>query len=145
VTSNADRASILVRALQAGVTGDRPTIETLYTDDVKGWSPVFGASSRTELITELERRDDAFSDIELDAIALDVGGDYACVEWRVAMTHSGELALGDHEPIPATGVRITLNGVTVAEFRGEQICSFRQYWNEVSILEQLGLLQDDGD
>jgi ketosteroid isomerase-like protein len=39
-------------------------------------------------------------------------------------------------------VRITINGVTVAEFRGDRICSFRQYWDEFAVLEQLGVLSD---
>jgi ketosteroid isomerase-like protein len=142
MTSNAERATILERALRAGIDGDRDAIDELYTEDVTAWSPVFGITSRTELVGELERRDEAFSDVELEVTALDVGGDYACAEWRVTMTHTGDLRLGDVDPIPATGVTVTLNGVTIAEFRGGKICSFRQYWNEVSILDQLGFLQD---
>jgi hypothetical protein len=59
------------------------------------------------------------------------------------MTHTGELTLRDGATIAATDLRITLNGVTVAEFRGEQICSLRQYWDELAVFEQLGLLDDD--
>jgi len=33
--------------------------------------------------------------------------------------------------------------VTVAEFVGDRICSFRQYWDEVELLEQLELVADD--
>jgi ketosteroid isomerase-like protein len=142
VTSNADRAAILDRALRAGIEIDRSELEALYTEDVTAWAPSFSVSSLTELLTELERRDDAFSDIELDVIALDVGGDYASAEWRVTMSHTGDLVLGEQDAVPATGLQITLYGVTIAEFRGEQICSFRQYWDRMSILEQLGLLQD---
>jgi hypothetical protein len=32
--------------------------------------------------------------------------------------------------------------VTVAEFRGDRICSLRQYWDELSLFEQLGLLPE---
>ena len=58
-----------------------------------------------ELIAELDRRDDAFSDIELEVAPLDVGGDYACVEWSVTMTHTGPLAVADGASIEPTGVR----------------------------------------
>ena len=33
-----------------------------------------------------------------------------------------------------------MHGVTVADFEGDRICAFRQYWDEVALLEQLGLL-----
>jgi ketosteroid isomerase-like protein len=143
VTTNADRAALLARALHAGVAGDRAEIGAVYTSDVTAWTPSFSASSLDELQSELERRDDAFSDIQLAVTSLDVAGDYACAEWRVTMSHTGDLAIGGEEPVAATGLEITLNGVTVAEFRGERICSFRQYWDRMSIVEQLGLLQDD--
>jgi ketosteroid isomerase-like protein len=143
MTSNADRATTLTRALVAGVEGDRDTIEALYTEDVTAWTPAFSVSSLAGLLDEFERRDDAFSDIEVAVTPLDVGGDYACAEWRVTMTHTGDLVLRDGAVLEPTGVRVTLNGVTVAEFRDGRICSFRQYWDELSIFDQLGLLGDE--
>jgi len=50
-------------------------------------------SSLCELIDELDRRDDAFSEMELEVRPLDVCGNYACAEWTVEMTHSGRIAL----------------------------------------------------
>jgi ketosteroid isomerase-like protein len=74
---------------------------------------------------------------------LDVGGAQACAEWSVAMTHSGPLVLAGGDVVEATGTRITLNGATVAEFRGDRICAARQYWDELAVFEQVGLLTDD--
>jgi ketosteroid isomerase-like protein len=145
MTTNAERAAILVRAMHAAVDGDRTALSTLYTPDVKAWTPAESASSAAELIAMHERRDDAFSGIELDVTPLDVSGDYACAEWRVSMTHTGDLDLRDRATGPATGLHITVNGVTVAEFEGERICSLRQYWDELAVYEQVGLVGDDGD
>jgi ketosteroid isomerase-like protein len=142
MTSNEARAAILAEALRAGVDGDAPTISRLCTDDVTGWTPVRAVSSIDELLTEVRRREDAFSDLELEVIPLDVGGDYACAEWRVTMTHTGELVLDEDTVVEPTGERVTLTGVTVAEFRDDQICSFRQYWDELAVFEQLGLVAD---
>jgi ketosteroid isomerase-like protein len=144
MTSNATRASILAEALRAGIDGDASTIGRLCTDDVTGWTPARAVSSLDELLVELRRRDDAFSDVELDVVPLDVGGDHACAEWSVTMTHTGDLVLSDDQVVEPTGERISLNGVTVAEFRGDQICSFRQYWDEMAVYEQLGLTADPG-
>jgi ketosteroid isomerase-like protein len=143
MTSNAERATTLVQALRAGLDGDGSTIRELCTEDVMAWTPALSASSITELAAELERRDNAFSDIELEVAPLDVGGDYACAEWSVSMTHSGPLLLAGGDVVEPTGTRITLNGATVAEFRGDRICSVRQYWDELAVFEQLGLMPDD--
>jgi hypothetical protein len=144
MTSNQQRAMTLVRALRAGTDRDWPTLRELLTDDVRAWSPALSTSSVDELIDELERRDEAFSEVELDVAPLDAGGDYACVEWTVEMTHSGTITLADHVSIEASGIRVTLHGVTIAEFLGEKICSVRQYWDEHTMLEQLGVLTRNG-
>lgn len=140
MSSNAARAEMLVRALLASVEGDRDTVAKLFAEDVQAWTPARSASSLEELLANFQERDDAFSDWALDATPLDVGGDYACVEWTVEMTHSGPLMLREGAQLEPTGLRVTLNGVAVAEFDGDRICGLRQYWNELSLLEQLGLL-----
>ena len=139
MTSNQERATTLERALRAGIGGDPDTLQAVFTDDVRAWTPALSTSSRDELIAELDHRDDAFTDVELDVVPLDVGGDFACVEWSVNMTHSGTITL-DERTIAPTGIRVALHGVTVAEFHGERICSLRQYWDEFAVLEQLGLM-----
>jgi ketosteroid isomerase-like protein len=145
MTDNATRASLLVRALRASVTGDSAAVETLYTRDVRAWSPWMTAESAADLAAEFERRDGTFSEIDLEVAPLDVGGDYACVEWTVTMIHAGQLTLADGAVIQPTGTRVTLNGVSVAEFEGDRICSVRQYCDELAILEQLGLLTPTAD
>ncbi len=91
----------------------------IFTDDVRrGRGPVDLVAERADRRARSPRR--AFSDIELDVVPLDVGGDYACVEWTVEMTHTGRITLADHttrafrHPGP-------LHGVTVAEFDGERL------------------------
>lgn len=140
MTSNAGRATALVRALHAGLDGDAAALRELYTEDVRAWTPALSATSLAELVAELERRDQAFSGVELEVAPLDVGGDYACAEWSVTMTHTGPLELAEGAVVEPTGTRITVNGATVAEFRGDRICSLRQYWDELAVFEQIGLL-----
>jgi ketosteroid isomerase-like protein len=142
MTSNARRAATLVKALHAGIEQDRRVAADIYTDDVRAWTPAMATASLSELMVELERRDDSFSAIELEVSPLEVGGDYACVEWNVSMTHTGPLEVAGGKVVEPTGVRVTLNGITVAEFRGDRICSLRQYWDELSVFDQLGLLRE---
>jgi ketosteroid isomerase-like protein len=143
VSSNASRAAILDRALRASVEHDRETITELYTDDVRAWTPALSTASLEELISEFDQRDAAFSDVELEIAPLDVGGDYACFEWTVTMAHTGPLEVADGMVVDPTGGRVVLHGVTVAEFEGDRICALRQYWDELSVFDQLGLVQAD--
>ena len=143
MTSNEARAATLRRALQAGLDGDGRALRDLCTDDVTAWTPALSAASLDDLTAELDRRDAAFSDVELEVAPLDVGGDYACTEWSVTMTHTGPLVLAGGAVVEPTGTRITVNGATVAEFRGDRICSLRQYWDELAVFEQIGLVGDD--
>jgi ketosteroid isomerase-like protein len=137
MSSNADRAAVLVRALRAGIDRDTETLKAVLTDDVTAWTPGLATASLTELIHELESRDDSFSDFVFEATPLDVGGDFACVEWTVAMTHSGPIDLSGGTRIEPSGIHVDVHGVTVAEFEGERICSLRQYWDEFAVLDQL--------
>ena len=116
MTSNAERAEVLVRALRAGLDGDTATLEELTTDDVRTWTPTQATSSRQALIEELGRRDSAFSAFDLEITPLDVSGDFACAEWSVAMTHTGSLTLG-----PDTAVEPTGDGVEFA--------AYGEYWH----------------
>jgi len=139
MTSNAGRAATLVRGLAAAVAADQNEIETVFAEDVKAWGPGLTADSRSELLAVYERRDDAFDDVSLEAVPLDVGGEFAAAEWTVTMTHTGAISFGDTNVEP-TGQRVTVHGIAVAEFRGEQICALRQYWDEFALLEELGAL-----
>jgi ketosteroid isomerase-like protein len=140
--AHAARAAALVRGIEASVAGDSSVIERLYTSDVKAWTPAMSVSSAAELAVEFEDRDEAFSEIELELAPLDVSGDRACVEWIATATHSGPIVVDDDLEIAPTGRRCRLRGVTIAEFEGDRIRSFRQYWDEISLIEQLGLMPD---
>jgi ketosteroid isomerase-like protein len=63
---------------------------------------------------------------------------------RVGCDRDALRALVDEDlVIDPTGLRCRLRGVTIAEFDGDRIRSFRQYWDEVSLIEQFGLLPED--
>lgn len=140
MTDTAARTDVLRDALHAAVTGDESLIEHVYTEDVTGWSPVMAVSSRDELTAELRGRSGAFSDIDLVLDPVEAVGDKLIAEWRVAATHTGVLALDEDVEVEPTGRRLELRGVLVAEFEGDRIRSFRQSWNEVELIDGLGLL-----
>lgn len=138
-TTNAERADALARALRAALDVDGDTLRALCTADVRAWSPLLSTTSVDELVAELARRDAAFSEHALDVVPLDVAGDFACAEWTVEMTHTAAFDV-DGGTVEATGDRVTVHGVTIAEFDGAKICALRQYWDEFAALQQLGVV-----
>jgi ketosteroid isomerase-like protein len=142
-TLTAQRTANLRRALEVSILGDATRLPALYTDDVRGWSPALTVSSRDELAAELATRADAFTDIVMSIDPVDITDGRGYAEWAFAATHTGAFALDDDDVIDPTGRRVTLRGLTVAEFQGSRIKAFRQYWDEIALLEGLGLLPDD--
>jgi ketosteroid isomerase-like protein len=138
MTTNRERADALTSVLRAIVAGDDGALDGVLTDDVRVWTPEVSVASLRDFAAVIDRRDDAFTDVRIDARPLDVGGDYACAEWTAQMIHSGPIEFADGTSVAASGRAIVLHGVTVAEFDGDRICSLRQYWDRYGLLAQLG-------
>jgi len=135
-TTASVQASAMRRLLQAAVTGDGEAMADLVTADVTAWSPDGFVTSRDELLAVLQRRDDAFSGVEIRVQALDQIGDKAIAEWHVAVDHTGPLAIDDDLVIEPTGRRLHVSGATIAEFDGDRICAFRSYFDDLAFVEQ---------
>ena len=133
----ANPGAVLALALEGAVTGDVAAIETAFTEDVIGWSPNLSVTSRRELEAEYAERDDALSNIVFSIDALDVVGNKAIAEWRLAADHTGPLRLSDDVVLEGTGRRLVLAGASFAEFRGDQICAFRYYFDDAALIEQM--------
>ena len=130
------RKEVLANALKAEVGGASADLKTLFTDDVVGWSPyatVFGLAALADLSA---LREEAFSNVVITFRGLDEIGNKAYAEWLVESDHTGPLVLGD-TVLEATGRHVQLPGVTVADFREGKIRSFRTYFDDISLIEQI--------
>jgi ketosteroid isomerase-like protein len=137
--SNADRADRLSQAIVAAISGDVSRVEQLFTRDVVGSGPAISVASREELAIDIEEREGTFKDVEVAFAPLEVAGDQAAVEWVASAVHVGPLALDNSRTgiVAPTGRRLRVRAVTVAEFEGNQICSFRSYWDDLPLLQDL--------
>ena len=68
---------------------------------------------------------------------LDEVGNKAFAEWVIEADHTGPLVLGEDAVLEATGRHVQLPGVTVADFRDGKIRSFRTYFDDLSLIEQI--------
>jgi|SRR5271165_2331626 len=131
------RKEVLADAIRAEVGAAPADLKTLFTDDVTGWSPYVTVSGLTALADLASLREEAFSDVVITFRGLDEVGNKAFAEWLVEADHTGPLVLGEDSVLEATGRHVLLPGVTVADFREGKIRSFRTYFDDLSLIEQI--------
>ena len=131
------RKDVLSKALEAEIGGASDDLGTLFTDDVVGWSPYASVSGLPALAELSDLREMAFSNVVIAFRGLDEVGNKAVAEWLVEADHTGPLVLGEDEVVDATGRHVRLAGVTVADFREGKIRSFRTYFDDLSLIEQI--------
>jgi len=131
------RKEVLADALKAEVGAASVDLKTLFTDDVAGWSPYVTVSGLAALAELSALREEAFSNVVVTFRGLDEVGNKAVAEWLVEADHTGPLVLSEDSVLEATGRHVQLPGVTVADFRDGKIRSFRTYFDDLSLIEQI--------
>jgi ketosteroid isomerase-like protein len=126
-----------MQAIEAEVGGGSVDLSTLFTDDVVGWSPYASVSGLTALAELAALRDVAFSNVVIMFRGLDEVGNKAFAEWVIEADHTGPLVLSEDAILEATGQHVELPGVTVADFREGKIRSYRTYFDDISLIEQI--------
>ena len=131
------RKEVLSDAIKAEAGDASVDLETLFTDDVVGWSPYASVSGLIALAGLSALREVAFSNVVIMFRGLDEVGNKAVAEWLVEADHTGPLVLGEDSVLEATGRHVQLPGVTVADFREGKIRSFRTYFDDLGLIEQI--------
>jgi ketosteroid isomerase-like protein len=134
---NESRKDVLLKALEAEAGGASADLGSLFTDDVTGWSPYATVSGLKALADLSALREEAFSDVAIMIRGLDEVGNRAFAEWLIEADHTGPLVLGEDAVLEATGRHVQLAGVTVADFRAGKIRSYRTYFDDLSLIEQI--------
>jgi ketosteroid isomerase-like protein len=134
---SSSRKEVLTNALKAEVGDASVDLKTLFTDDVVGWSPYVTVSGLTAVAALSTLREAAFSNVVITLRGLDEVGNKAFAEWLVEADHTGPLVLSEDSVLEATGRHLQLPGVTVADFREGKIRSFRTYFDDLSLIEQI--------
>jgi len=131
------RKEVLADAIEAEVGAVSVDLKTLFTDDVVGWSPYVTVSGLEAVAALSALREEAFSNVVVTFRGLDEVGNKAVAEWLVEADHTGPLVLDGDSALEATGRHVQLPGVTVADFREGKIRSFRTYFDDLSLIEQI--------
>ncbi len=131
------RKDVLLQAIEAEVGDISVDLGTLFTDDVVGWSPYASVSGLPALEALAVLREIAFSNVVVLFRGLDEVGNKAFAEWVIEADHTGPLVLDDGVELEPTQQRVQLPGVTVADFRDGKISSYRTYFDDLSLIEQI--------
>src|SRR6476659_6837232 len=131
------RKDVMVKALEAEVGSTSVDAGTLIKDDVVGWSPYATVSGLTALAELSALRELAFSNVVILLRGVDEVGNRVYAEWLIEAEHTGPLVLSEDVVLEATGRHVQLAGVSVADFREGKIRSFRTYFDDLSMIEQI--------
>jgi len=131
------RKDVLLNALEAEVGGASVDPASLFSDDVVGWSPYATVTGLAALAELSALREVAFSNVVIMFRGLDEVGNKAFAEWVIEADHTGPLVLDEGAVLDPTGRRVRLAGVTVADFRGGKIRSYRTYFDDLALIEQI--------
>jgi hypothetical protein len=131
------RHEALVKAIEAFLTGNVSLCERVFTADVMCTSPIVATASRDELETWLSSRVDGLTNIE---VVLDHAMDdesCAVAEWRVGADHARPFVVPQDRALDPHNERMSLSGVSVADFTGSRISAIRHYFDREALLAQL--------
>jgi steroid delta-isomerase-like uncharacterized protein len=131
-------------------------IEALNTRDLSVWSKHLaedytaehpGVSvplNKTMTIGYNQRFVTAFPDIHFEVLSVLAEGDYVLIQWTASGTHTERLATMTGQTIPPTRRSMTVSGVGLAEVRDGKIVREWSYWDQLSLLAQLGITEQPG-
>jgi hypothetical protein len=134
------RGAILRRAIETCIRPDDDAIAKLgelFHDDVTVWSPNLLAVGLADLAENLEFREMAFSDVDIQIDALDVFANKGFAEFRVTATFSGPFVIEKEVTIEPNGHSLLLGAAAVADFEGGKIKALRAYFDDATLLEQM--------
>jgi predicted ester cyclase len=86
----------------------------------------------------------AFPDTHFEVKSVLAQGEQVFIHWTVSGTQAERLATVTGRTIPPTRRRATVSGVLLTEVRDGEIVREGWYWDQLSLLDQLGIMEHPG-
>jgi predicted ester cyclase len=86
----------------------------------------------------------ALPDIHLEVLHILAEGHHVLIHWTASGTHAERLATLTGETIPPTRRRVRVSGALLTEVRDSKIVREWTYWDQLSLLAQLGITDQPG-
>jgi len=130
-------------------------IEALNTRELSKWSQKLSEDyageyrgvpvlNKTQSLGYNRRFVIAFADTHFEVHSVVAQGDRVFIHWTVSGTHSERLATVTGRTIAPTRRRAKVSGVVLTEVRDGEIVREHWYWDQLSLLDQLGIMEHPG-
>src|SRR5215204_4765892 len=131
-------------------------IEALNARDLSLWSKhlaedyiaelpgVSAPLNKTKTMGYHQRFVTALPDIHFEVLHVLAEGDHVLIHWTGSGTHAERLATVTGETIPPTRRSMTVSGALLTEVRDGKIVREWIYWDQLSLLGQLGITDQPG-
>jgi steroid delta-isomerase-like uncharacterized protein len=86
----------------------------------------------------------AFPDLHFEVLSVLAEGDHVLTHWTASGTHAERLATITGETIPPTRRRAAVSGAMITKVRDSKIVREWSYWDQLSLLAQLGITEQPG-
>ncbi len=114
-----------------------------YAEDAEFVNPAAGHLKGRQAILEYWKQAlAAFPDTHGTINRMVAEGDTVATEYTVSGTNTGELRLLTGQAVPATKKRVSVPGLDLITFKGNKMVSHHQYFDQVALLAQLGLMPE---
>ena len=91
--------------------------------------------SRDQFLGLLSAMRSGFPDLRVSIDSQVAEGDTVVTTWTFKGTHRGDM-----QGIPATGKDVTMQGVTIDRFEGRAVVDHREFFDQLGMLQQLGVI-----
>ncbi len=134
---------VMDRLTEAMIRKDLDAVREVYAPDAVGESPDAGTLQGAEAIAGyLAGFTEAFPDFTYELSHGHECGETAIDEGHWIGTNTGPLPMPDGATVPATGRGVRVRSCDVMTVRDGRAVSHRFYYDQMELLEQLGLAQE---
>lgn len=143
MVSNEELADGFIAALTAQ---DVKKAGEYLTEDVDYWEANLSEPLKGREAVEAHFRQNwgTFSETSIKVINRVTSGDWQADEMEWTGKNTGELQISPDQAVPATGKRATAWVMAVGKVSGDKISDMRVYYDNLSVLAQLGLMEQSG-
>ena len=121
---------------------DNPDLlEEVYATDLVWHEPDQDIQGLEEAKQFLGMYKTAFSDLHATVEDMIAEGDKVVTRWTIRGTHQGEIA----EFGPPTGRQVEISGITIHRIAGGKIVEEWERYDNLSVMQQLGLIPEEGE
>ena len=133
---------LVEQQISAGFSKNYAKLTEFYAKDVRYVDPDGEWTGVDAVLAHMKETFDPFPEMSFETKAIYDGDGWAIAEGVVSGKNTGPLVMPDGSTLPATGRDIEFGTVTIYELRDGAITAERNYWDNMAIYAQLGLLPE---